>query len=35
LKDEPAAPWIASGVSYLDRDQELKALKARGGAPKE
>jgi len=31
LKDEPAPPWIASGVSYLDRDQELKELKARKG----
>jgi hypothetical protein len=31
LKDEPAPPWIASGVSYLDRDQELKALMARKG----
>jgi hypothetical protein len=31
LKDEAAPPWITSGVSYLDRDQELKALKARKG----
>jgi hypothetical protein len=29
LKDELAAAWIASGVSYLQREQELKALKAK------
>ena len=29
LKDEPAASWITDGVSYLDRDRELKALKAK------
>ena len=28
LKDEPVRPWIASGVSYLEREQELKRLKA-------
>jgi dipeptidyl aminopeptidase/acylaminoacyl peptidase len=31
LKDEPAPSWITSGVSYLDRDRELKELKARKG----
>ena len=31
LKDEPAPSWIRAGVSYLDRDQELKELKARKG----
>jgi hypothetical protein len=29
LKDEPARPWITSGVSYLEREQELKRLKAK------
>jgi len=29
LKDEPAPAWLTSGVSYLQREQELKALKAR------
>jgi dipeptidyl aminopeptidase/acylaminoacyl peptidase len=29
LKGEPAQPWITSGVSFLDREQELK--KAKGG----
>jgi dipeptidyl aminopeptidase/acylaminoacyl peptidase len=28
LKDEPAPAWITSGVSYLERERELKALKA-------
>jgi hypothetical protein len=28
-KDEPASAWITSGVSYLQREQELKALKAK------
>jgi dipeptidyl aminopeptidase/acylaminoacyl peptidase len=28
LKNEPAPPWITSGLSYLDREQELKRLKA-------
>ena len=32
LKDEPASSWISSGVSYLDRDRELKALKTRKGS---
>ncbi len=27
LKGEPAQPWIASGVSFLDREQELKKAK--------
>ena len=27
LKNEPAAPWIATGLSYLDREQELQRLK--------
>jgi len=31
LKDEPAPSWITTGVSYLDRNQELKQLKARKG----
>ena len=29
LKGEPAPAWIANGVSYLDREQELKRLKAK------
>jgi dipeptidyl aminopeptidase/acylaminoacyl peptidase len=28
LKGEPAEPWITSGVSYLDRERELKRLKS-------
>jgi dipeptidyl aminopeptidase/acylaminoacyl peptidase len=31
LKGEPAAPWIAKGVSFLEREQELKRLKAPKG----
>ena len=31
LKDEPAAPWIADGEPYLDRERELKELKFTGG----
>jgi len=31
LKDEPAPSWITNGLSYLDREQELKRLKARKG----
>lgn len=31
LKDEPAAAWITNGESYLDRERELKKLKASGG----
>ncbi len=27
LKGEPAGPWISSGVSFLDREKELKRLK--------
>lgn len=27
LKNEPAAPWITSGVSFLDREAELKRRK--------
>ncbi len=27
LKDEPAAPWITKGWSFLEREQELKQLK--------
>lgn len=30
LKGEPAAPWIAKGVSFLEREQELKRLKLKG-----
>ena len=29
LKNEPAPQWITNGVSYLDREQELKKLKAK------
>jgi dipeptidyl aminopeptidase/acylaminoacyl peptidase len=32
LKDEPAPSWIGHGVSYLDRERELKALKGRKGS---
>jgi dienelactone hydrolase len=31
LKDEPAASWITNGESYLDRERELKKLKATAG----
>ena len=31
LKSEPAAPWITSGMSFLDRDAELKKITARRG----
>jgi fermentation-respiration switch protein FrsA (DUF1100 family) len=31
LKDEPAAAWITNGESYLDRERELKQLKAGDG----
>ena len=31
LKDEPAPSWIKSGVSFLEREQELKQLKTRKG----
>jgi len=30
LKGEPAQPWITNGVSFLDREQELKKLKGKG-----
>jgi hypothetical protein len=34
LKGEPAAPWIAKGQSFLEREQELMRLKQqRGGRP--
>jgi dipeptidyl aminopeptidase/acylaminoacyl peptidase len=29
LKDEPAPTWIADGVRYIDRERELKAIKAK------
>jgi dipeptidyl aminopeptidase/acylaminoacyl peptidase len=32
LKNEPPAPWITSGVSFLDREQELKMLKTKKGS---
>ena len=32
LKNEPAAPWITRGVSFLERDAELKRLKSRKGS---
>lgn len=31
LNDEPAAPWISDGKSYLEREKELKNLKAANG----
>src|SRR5208282_2671650 len=31
LKDEPAAAWITNGESFLDRERELKKLKAAVG----
>ncbi|MEP7338377.1 MAG: prolyl oligopeptidase family serine peptidase [Acidobacteriota bacterium] len=31
LKDESASPWITGGVSFLDREQELKQLKTQKG----
>jgi dipeptidyl aminopeptidase/acylaminoacyl peptidase len=31
LKDEPAPSWIKNGVSFLEREQELKQLKMRKG----
>jgi dienelactone hydrolase len=30
LKDEPAAPWISKGETYLEHERELKKLKAAG-----
>jgi hypothetical protein len=32
LKDEPAESWITGGESYLDRERELKKLKADAAA---
>lgn len=32
LKGEPAEPWVTQGVSFLDREQELKRLKAQKGS---
>jgi dipeptidyl aminopeptidase/acylaminoacyl peptidase len=32
LKNEPASGWIKEGVPFLDREQELKRLKAQKGA---
>ncbi len=31
LKDEPAAAWISKGISFLEREQELKQLKLQKG----
>jgi hypothetical protein len=31
LKGEPAASWITNGVSFLEREQELKRLKSQKG----
>ena len=31
LKGEPAAPWIAKGLNFLEREQELKQLKQQKG----
>ena len=31
LKNEPGQPWITDGVSFLDREQELKRLKTQKG----
>jgi dipeptidyl aminopeptidase/acylaminoacyl peptidase len=31
LKDEPPASWITNGESFLDRERELKMLKAGEG----
>jgi dipeptidyl aminopeptidase/acylaminoacyl peptidase len=31
LKGDPAAPWITNGVSFLEREQELKKKKAGAG----
>jgi dipeptidyl aminopeptidase/acylaminoacyl peptidase len=32
LKNEPAAPWIASGVPFVDRDKELKRISGPKGS---
>jgi hypothetical protein len=29
LKDEPASSWITNGMTFLEREQELKELKTR------
>ena len=31
LKDSPGPPWVTDGVSFLEREQELKLLKAKKG----
>jgi len=31
LKDEPGSPWITGGVTFLEREQELKQLKMQKG----
>jgi hypothetical protein len=28
LKDEPAAPWITKGETFLEHERELRKLKA-------
>jgi dipeptidyl aminopeptidase/acylaminoacyl peptidase len=35
LKDEEAASWITNGESYLDREREVKQLKAASGSGKD
>lgn len=32
LRNEPAAPWMTDGVSFLDRERELKRLKNQKGS---
>ena len=32
LKNEPAQPWVTSGVSFLDRERELKKAKGAKGS---
>jgi hypothetical protein len=32
LKNEPAPSWITEGVTFLDREQELKRAKAKKGS---
>ena len=32
LTGEPAQPWITDGVTFLDREQELKKLKTGKGS---
>ena len=31
LKGEPALPWISNGMTFLEREQELKQLKTQKG----